>query len=194
MGGVELREDQLASQTAPRIEATRREKAAAETVLSSAAPAPQPLTFDEVLETLTALRDLPHLLETIDQADRAALYQALGLTLRYRRDNGIEQVKLTMTFSSLDLARIGLEPCVEGVDLKRVGGGTCRVTPRDRVSSSVPSCRCLDSPTDTGARSGAKGKQRCARLAAIEWPTARHPTNFLASTQRPTVAEARCAR
>jgi hypothetical protein len=109
---------------ATRIEATQREKAAAETVLAAAPSAPEPLTFDEVVDTLKALRDLPQLLETIDQADRAALYQALGLTLRYRRDNGSEQVRLTTTFSSLDLAQISLGPAAETVDLKRVGGGT----------------------------------------------------------------------
>jgi hypothetical protein len=35
-----------------------------------------------VVETLTALRDLPELLERIEQADRAELFQALGLAAR----------------------------------------------------------------------------------------------------------------
>ena len=65
---------------APRMAAAQREKAAAEAVLASAPPTPQPLTLDEVIETLSALRDLPELLGAIEQADRAALYQALGST------------------------------------------------------------------------------------------------------------------
>ncbi len=98
-----------ASVIAARIDATQREKDAAARILASAPPAPEPLTLDEVVETLVALRDLPQLLETIDQAERADLYRALGLTLTYQRDSGSEQVKLTTTL---------------GVDLKRVGGGT----------------------------------------------------------------------
>jgi DNA invertase Pin-like site-specific DNA recombinase len=97
---------------APRVAATQREKAAAEAVLATAPPAPKPLGFDEVMETLTALSNLPELLETIDQSDRAALYQALGLTVTYHRVGHSEQVKLRSTITS------------EGVDLERVGGGT----------------------------------------------------------------------
>lgn len=95
---------------ASRIATTQREKAAAETVLALSPRAPQALTFDEVVETLTMLHNLPELLEVIEQADRAALYQALGLTVRYRRVGTVEQVKLTST--------------LVGVELERVGGGT----------------------------------------------------------------------
>jgi hypothetical protein len=70
-------------------------------------PAPKPLTFDQVIETLIALHDLPELLERIDQADRAALYQALGLTVRYRRVGSTEEVKLTSTLRSMDLEQVG---------------------------------------------------------------------------------------
>ena len=63
-----------------------------------------------MVETLTALRDPPELLGRIEQADRAELYQALGLTVRYRRIGTTEEVKLTSTLQS--------------VDLKRAGGGT----------------------------------------------------------------------
>jgi hypothetical protein len=59
-----------------------------------------------VTETLTALRDLPELLERVDQADRAALYQALGLTVRYRRTDSAEEVK-----SDLDTAKRGPGAC-----------------------------------------------------------------------------------
>jgi hypothetical protein len=64
---------------APRIAAAQREKAAAEAILALAPPAPPPLELAEVIDTLTTLRDLPALLATVDQADRAALYRALGL-------------------------------------------------------------------------------------------------------------------
>ncbi len=75
---------------------------------------------------------LPELLETIEQADRAALNQALGLTVRYRRNGTTEQVKLTSTLRSVDLERVGVKsssedsqvPDLQGVDLERVGGGT----------------------------------------------------------------------
>ena len=117
---------------ASRIAATQREKSAAESVLATAPPAPRPLSLDEVVETLTALRDLPELLGRIEQADRAALYQALGLTVRYRRMGSIEEVKLTSTLRSVDLERVGGNQTSgnpqftgpQGVDLERVGGGT----------------------------------------------------------------------
>jgi site-specific DNA recombinase len=92
---------------ASRIATTQREKAAAETVLALAPRAPQALTFDEVVETLTMLHNLPELLEVIEQADRAALYQALGLTVRYRRVGTVEQVKLTSTLVGVELERVG---------------------------------------------------------------------------------------
>jgi hypothetical protein len=51
--------------------------------------------------------DQPQLLATIDQADRAALYNALGLTITYRRVEDREEVKLTATFQSVDLECAG---------------------------------------------------------------------------------------
>jgi hypothetical protein len=121
---------------ASRIAAAQREKATAQAVLATAPPAPKPLTLDEVVETLSTLRNLPELLEIIEQADRAAFYQALGLTVLYRRVGTSEQVKLRSTFSAVDLGRVG-EPTwtrgpqkksgpypLGGVDLDRVEGGT----------------------------------------------------------------------
>lgn len=115
---------------ATRIAAAQREKAAAQAVLATVLPAPEPLTLDEVVETLSTLRNLPELLEVIEQADRAALYQALGLTVFYRRVDTCEQVKLRFTFSTVDLERVGdptrtrgpLRPGSQGVGLDRVGG------------------------------------------------------------------------
>ena len=117
---------------ASRIAATQREKDTAQSVLATAPPAPRPLSLDEVVETLTALRDLPELLGRIEQADRAALYQALGLTVRYRRIGSTEEVQLTSTLRSVDLERVAENgdarnsqvPGLQGVDLERVGGGT----------------------------------------------------------------------
>ena len=108
---------------APRVAAAQGEKTAAEAVLATAPPVPKPLGFDEVMEALTALSNLPQQLETIDQSDRAALYQSLGLTVTYRRVGHSEQVKLRSTITS------------GGVDLERVGGGTWYKTPR-RVGST----------------------------------------------------------
>ena len=54
-------------------------------MLALAPPAPEPLTFDQVLNTLSVLRTLPELLKHIERADRAELYQALDLTVMYRR-------------------------------------------------------------------------------------------------------------
>jgi site-specific DNA recombinase len=117
---------------APRIAAAQREKAAAEAVLASAPPTPQPLTLDEVIETLSALRDLPELLGAIEQADRAALYQALGLRITYRRVGTVEQVRLRTSLRAVELERVGvrgpeansLVPALRSVELERVGGGT----------------------------------------------------------------------
>jgi hypothetical protein len=129
---------------ASRIAATQREKSAAESVLATAPPAPKPLSFDQVIETLIALHDLPELLERIDQADRAALYQALGLTVRYRRVGSTEEVKLTSTLRSVDLEQVGRSdnskysqvPGLHGVDLERVGGPTGNLGPRPVVMES----------------------------------------------------------
>jgi site-specific DNA recombinase len=117
---------------APRIAAAQREKDAAEAVLATAPPPPKPLSFGEVIETLSALHSLPELLDRIERADRAALYQALELTVRYRRVGASEEVKLTSTLRTVDLERVGESstsqkpqiPGSQGVDLKRVGGGT----------------------------------------------------------------------
>jgi site-specific DNA recombinase len=116
----------------PRIAAAQREKEAAKAVLATAPPPPKALTFGEVIETLSALHGLPELLDRIEQADRAALYQALGLTVRYRRVGSSEEVKLTSTLQTVDLERVGKSatsqkaqvPGLPAVDLKRVGGGT----------------------------------------------------------------------
>ena len=126
---------------APRIAATQREKAAAEAVLASAPPTPQPLTLDEVIETLSMLRDLPELLGAIEQADRAALYQALGLHVTYRRVGAVEQVRLRTSLRAVDLERVGvrgpeensLVPALRSVDLERVGGGTFPHTTRGTI-------------------------------------------------------------
>ena len=109
---------------ATRIAAAQREKAEAERVLATAPPAPEPLTLDEVLETLSAVRDLPELLDKIEQADRAALYNAVGLAITYRRVGDREEVKLRASFP--------------GVDLERVGGGTSTFSDW-RLAGWVPS-------------------------------------------------------
>ncbi len=117
---------------ASRIAAVQREKAVAEAVLATAPSAPDPLTIDQVMDTLSALRDLPDLLGRIEQADRAALYRALGLTVAYRRVGTVEQVKLSTTFNAVELDRVGAPTCTfgptpghpGGVELERVGGGT----------------------------------------------------------------------
>jgi hypothetical protein len=114
-----------------RIAATQREKSAAESVLATAPPAPKPLSVDEVVETLTALRDLPELLGRVEQADRADLYKALRLTVRNRRIGSTEEVKLTSTLRSMDLEQVAGNGDSKhsqvtgprGVDLERVGGG-----------------------------------------------------------------------
>jgi hypothetical protein len=84
-------------------------------VLATAPPAPKALTIDQVTETLTALHEVPDLLASADPADRAGLYQALGVSLAYRRSESIEEVKLLVSL---------------GVGLRRVGRGTCKPTPR----------------------------------------------------------------
>ena len=126
---------------APRIAATQREKAAAEAVIASAPPTPQPLTLDEVIETLSMLRDLPQLLGAIEQADRGALYQALGLHVTYRRVGAVEHVRLRTSLRAVDLERVGvrgpeensLVPALRSVDLERVGGGTFPHTTRGTI-------------------------------------------------------------
>jgi hypothetical protein len=61
------------------------------------------------METLSSLRDVPSVLAVADPEDRAELYRALGVSLAYRRTEGIEEVKLQVKL---------------GVDLERVGGAT----------------------------------------------------------------------
>jgi hypothetical protein len=60
-----------------------------------------------LLETVTALRDLPELLGQIEQADRATLYEALGLTVRYCRIGPTEEVTFTSPLRSVDLEHVG---------------------------------------------------------------------------------------
>jgi len=117
---------------ASRITATQHAKDAALAVLAMAPAAPEPLTLEVVVETLTTLRNLPELLARIDQADRAALYQALGLTVTYKRMGSTEHVRLTTSLRSVELERVGdlpgflksQLPDLKGVELERVGGGT----------------------------------------------------------------------
>jgi hypothetical protein len=92
---------------APRIAATQRDKAAAEAMIASAPPTTQPLTLDEIIETLSMLPDLPELLGAVEQADRAALYCALGLHVTYRRVGAVEQVRLRTSLRAVDLERVG---------------------------------------------------------------------------------------
>ncbi len=53
------------------------------------------------------LRSLPELLEKINQAERAALYRSLGLSVRYRRVDGREEVGLTSTLEGVQSERLG---------------------------------------------------------------------------------------
>ena len=117
---------------ASRIAAVERERAAAESVLALAPSRADPLTLDEVTETLSALTSVPTLLDRINQADRAALYLAFGLTVSYRRLGEIEEVRLQARLRPVDLERVGGRAgpeipqllALKGVDLERVGGGT----------------------------------------------------------------------
>jgi site-specific DNA recombinase len=117
---------------APRVAALQHEKAAAEAVLALALPPPEPLTLYEVIETLRTLGDVPELLNSIEQSERAALYRALGLRITYRRVESVEQVRLRTSVPPVDLQRVGVQagptnalvPALRGVDLERVGGGT----------------------------------------------------------------------
>jgi hypothetical protein len=123
---------------------TLSEKAAAEAVIASAPPTPQPLTFDEVIETLSMLRDLPELLGAIEQADRAALYQALGLRITYRRVGTVEQVRLRTSLHAVELERVdvrgpeenSLVPALRSMELERVGGPTRNLAPRPLEADS----------------------------------------------------------
>ena len=117
---------------ASRIAATQRENDAAGAVLALALPTQEPLLREEVLETLSLLRDVPELLGEIEQADRAALYQALGLRVSYRRVGSVEQVRLHTSLDAVEPERVGVETLGQNVlvtapgsvELERVGGGT----------------------------------------------------------------------
>jgi site-specific DNA recombinase len=91
---------------ATRIASAQREKALAEAVLATAPPAPKALTIDEVIETLSALGEVPKMLDSVEQTDRATLYQALGLTVIYRRIENTEQINLSTTLSPVELKRV----------------------------------------------------------------------------------------
>ena len=93
-------------------------EAAAEMSLASAPPAPETDGLDEVVETLTARGDLPELLASVDQAGRTALYQALGLTIPYRRVGDAEEVRLK---APDDPSRPGRRDDVEDVEGDRLG-------------------------------------------------------------------------
>jgi hypothetical protein len=67
--------------------------------------------MDEVVEALTMLRTVPELLDKIDQAERATLYQSLGLSVRCRRVEGREEVRLTSTLGGVQLERVGGPIC-----------------------------------------------------------------------------------
>ena len=120
-----------------------------------------------MVETLTALRDPPELLGRIEQADRAELYQALGLTVRYRRIGTTEEVKLTSTLQSVDLKRVGGSETTgnsqltapKGVDLKRVGGGT-----RNNALRPFEARQRVERPTS-------EGESKAIRCAKSESPT-----------------------
>jgi len=116
------------------------------------------------------LRDLPELLGAVEQADRAALYQALGLRVTYRRVGAVEQVRLRTSLLAVDLERVGvrgpeensLVPALRSVDLERVGGGTIPHTTRETISDLAIRPGILlarfypltASPRDEGARFG----------------------------------------
>jgi hypothetical protein len=97
-----------------RMAELERQRAAAEAVLATAPLPPPSLTVEEIMETLSSLRDVPSVLAVADPEDRAELYRALGVSLAYRRTEGIEEVKLQVKL---------------GVDLERVGGGNPTITP-----------------------------------------------------------------
>ncbi len=178
---------------ASRIAATQREKAAAEAVLATAPPPPEPLTFAEVVQTLSALHNLPELLETIEQADRAALYQALGLTVLYRRIGTTEQVKLTSTLRSVDLERVGEPtgpegpqvPGPQGVDLEPCRRGD--LNPHALAGTSPSSWRvCLFRHSDGRTRLESRRPEIVARP--------HHPTGAPAGQQRSGTATDRAAK
>lgn len=95
---------------AERTRQAQAELATAETVLHLAPSSPDPLTIEEVVATLEAVRRLPDLLEDADPETRHQVYKSLSISLRYRRDGQQEFVKV--------------DAGLKGVDLGCVGGGT----------------------------------------------------------------------
>jgi hypothetical protein len=76
------------------------------------------LDVDEVRRILSSLHRVPSLLGNVDPEERGELYRTLGVSLAYRRSEGLEEVKLQVRL---------------GVDLERVGGATCPPTTRETV-------------------------------------------------------------
>jgi hypothetical protein len=66
----------------PRTRSPRRRPSS-----TTAPDGPEPLAQDEVLAALTALRDLPELVDAADTQLRADVYRSLGIELTYRREN-----------------------------------------------------------------------------------------------------------
>jgi hypothetical protein len=95
------------------------ELAAAQAVLVAGEAEVDPITVEEVLATLYAVRDTPYLLDQADPHIRSEIYNSLGISLAYRRDNGREFLRVQAT--------------LQGVDLNRVGGGTWPPAPRGAV-------------------------------------------------------------
>ena len=98
---------------AGRARRAQAELAAAEAVLASAPAATEPLSIDDVVEVLEAVRAWPELLETADAELRRGVYKSLRISLRYRRVAKAEVIRV--------------EAALKGVDLGGVGGGTSPV-------------------------------------------------------------------
>lgn len=95
------------SLVAGRTRKAQADLAAAEAVLQSMPPAPDPLTIEEVVATLEAVRALPQLLEEADAEVRHQVYKSLGINLRYRRDGQQEFVKVDTALKGVDLVGVG---------------------------------------------------------------------------------------
>lgn len=91
---------------ADRTRRAQTELAAAQAMIDRFPEPPTPLTFEEVLETLEAVRELPELVDDADAVLRAQVYRSLGVTLTYRRDDA-EYVKVHASIESMDLERVG---------------------------------------------------------------------------------------
>ncbi len=87
------------------------------------------------------LRDLPELLGAIEQTDRAARHQALGLHVTYRRVGAVEQVRLRTSLRAVEPQRVGVRgtdsnsliPALRTLELERVEGGTFPHTTRETI-------------------------------------------------------------